>query len=266
MGLLAPGAAAFFGAGLGGAAAGLVGALGITGTLGSVLTGAITYGAYGAAAGGLISAIAGKDVLKGMQAGAVTGAITGGIGAGTGLIATPAASWGPQSAMSIAENPAWAMQPSMTGPPGIPPVAAPGPGAVQVGLLPAGVSPPMTAPAATPALPVAAAPPASANSPWLEIAGKTAQGIGGALFAPEPGEGAINEGKWIQGNYATHGGGLAPPNAYPSGAQTVSFGAGFQPAQPQSSSFYAYDPQTRKMTKTPTPQPMNAFNPNVYIS
>jgi hypothetical protein len=85
------------GGGLAGAASGLVTTLGLStgGVLGGAFAGALTYGAYGAAAGGIISAVSGGSVLKGMQKGALTGAAVGGIAGGTGLIEAAAPTFGP---------------------------------------------------------------------------------------------------------------------------------------------------------------------------
>lgn len=83
----------------GGAAAGITGALGLTGTaIGGALTGALTYAAYGATAGAAIAAASGKNVYKGATKGATLGAAVGGIAGGFGvpLPGAPA----PQTALS----------------------------------------------------------------------------------------------------------------------------------------------------------------------
>lgn len=70
----------------GGAALGLlpavgtmIGGLGLSAGLTTVLTGAITYGALGAGIGGLTAAISGKNILKGATTGFIGGAIGGGL-------------------------------------------------------------------------------------------------------------------------------------------------------------------------------------------
>lgn len=64
----------------------VLGSIGITGTMASVLGGAISSAAVGAGVGGLTAAISGKDVWSGIKGGALTGAITGGIAGGLGMI------------------------------------------------------------------------------------------------------------------------------------------------------------------------------------
>lgn len=64
---------------LGAAMGSLTSSMGLSGTLGSVVTGALTQAGYGAAIGAATSAITGGDIMKGMQGGALTGAITGGV-------------------------------------------------------------------------------------------------------------------------------------------------------------------------------------------
>lgn len=66
------------------AAAASVGtALGGTGTLGTILTGAVYQAGIGAAVGGGLAAVTGQDIGKGIAGGAAVGAITGGA---TGLL------------------------------------------------------------------------------------------------------------------------------------------------------------------------------------
>lgn len=91
---LAVGAAVFTaGAALGalpawGTVAGSLGTLiGGSGTLGTVLTGALTHAGYGALAGGLVSSLMGGSFESGAQLGALTGTVTGGV---SGLLAPPA--------------------------------------------------------------------------------------------------------------------------------------------------------------------------------
>lgn len=71
-----------FAGGWGAAAAGFASNLGLTGTLGSVVTGAVTQAGYGALVGGGISAVTGGNFIKGAQYGALAGAVTGGVTGG----------------------------------------------------------------------------------------------------------------------------------------------------------------------------------------
>ena len=64
----------------------VLGSVGISGTLASVLGGAISAGAIGAVTGGIGAAVGGGDFFKGMTKGFTTGAIAGGVGGGLGLI------------------------------------------------------------------------------------------------------------------------------------------------------------------------------------
>lgn len=71
-----------FAGGWGAAAAGFASNLGLTGTLGSVVTGAVTQAGYGALIGGGLSAATGGSFIKGAQLGALTGTVTGGLTGG----------------------------------------------------------------------------------------------------------------------------------------------------------------------------------------
>jgi len=75
--------------GWGAAASSLSSNLGLTGTLGKIVTGAVTQAGYGAAIGGVTSFVTGGDVMKGMQTGAAAGAVTGGITGGIGFETDP---------------------------------------------------------------------------------------------------------------------------------------------------------------------------------
>lgn len=97
------GAALGFAPTLGAAASSLTGSLGLSGTLGSVVTGAVTQAGYGAAIGGLTAAVTGGSISKGMRSGALTGAITGGVTGGLGFNTDPLSSLNDtQSAASAA--------------------------------------------------------------------------------------------------------------------------------------------------------------------
>lgn len=73
--------------GFAGTAAQLVTTLGLTATagVGSVLTGALTYGTYGALAGAAVGAGTGKNILKSAGTGALIGGAVGGAAAGFGV-------------------------------------------------------------------------------------------------------------------------------------------------------------------------------------
>lgn len=62
-----------------GTVAGALGGIAGEGLLGGILSGALQYAGYGALAGGVMSAISGGDILKGMKKGMLSGAVTGGI-------------------------------------------------------------------------------------------------------------------------------------------------------------------------------------------
>lgn len=64
----------------------VLGSIGISGTLASVLGGAISMGAVGAVTGGLASAVSGGNILKGATGGFLAGAATGGVLGGLGVI------------------------------------------------------------------------------------------------------------------------------------------------------------------------------------
>lgn len=79
-------------AGWGATATTLTQSLGLTGTLGNVVTGAVTQAGYGAAIGAATSAITGGDISDGAMYGALGGAVTGGVTGGLGLNPDPLAS------------------------------------------------------------------------------------------------------------------------------------------------------------------------------
>lgn len=64
----------------------MLGGIGISGTLASVLGGAISMGAVGAVTGGLGAAASGKSIWKGAQTGFLVGAATGGVMGGLGAV------------------------------------------------------------------------------------------------------------------------------------------------------------------------------------
>lgn len=74
--------------GLSGAIGSVLGSLGIeaTSTLGTVLTGAASGAATGAALGGVEAAVTGKDIVSGMEGGMGTGALAGGVMSGFGAL------------------------------------------------------------------------------------------------------------------------------------------------------------------------------------
>lgn len=64
----------------------VLGSVGISGGLASVLGGAISTGALGAVTGGLGAAISGKNILKGATGGFLSGALTGGVMGAAGMV------------------------------------------------------------------------------------------------------------------------------------------------------------------------------------
>lgn len=78
--------------GWGAAATAFSSSLGLTGAVGSVVSGAITGAGFGALTGGAISALSGGSFTDGAQMGALTGAAGGGILGGFGIGADPFAS------------------------------------------------------------------------------------------------------------------------------------------------------------------------------
>lgn len=75
--------------GWGAAATKLTSSIGLNGTLGKIITGAVTQAGYGAAIGAATSAVTGGDIMDGMQRGALTGAVTGGVTGGLGFETDP---------------------------------------------------------------------------------------------------------------------------------------------------------------------------------
>lgn len=81
-----------FAGGWAAAAGSFASSLGLTGTLGSIATGALTHAGFGAAIGGVGNLVMGGDPIKGAQMGALAGTVTGGFsGALSGFEAASAA-------------------------------------------------------------------------------------------------------------------------------------------------------------------------------
>ena len=72
-------------AGWGAIVSGAMAKVGLSGTLASVVGGAVAQAGYGALSGGVLGAVTGKGLLKGAQQGALAGAITGGVAGGFGF-------------------------------------------------------------------------------------------------------------------------------------------------------------------------------------
>jgi len=79
------GAALGAGVGWGGTVTGAVSKLGLSGGLANIVGGAITQAGYGAAIGGITSAVTGGGFVKGAQLGTATGLVTGGVTGAMGL-------------------------------------------------------------------------------------------------------------------------------------------------------------------------------------
>jgi hypothetical protein len=75
--------------GWGAAVTKLTSSIGLNGTLGKIVTGAVTQAGYGAAIGGVTSAVTGGDIMDGMKRGALIGAVTGGVTGGLGFETDP---------------------------------------------------------------------------------------------------------------------------------------------------------------------------------
>lgn len=202
------GAALGFAPTLGAAASSLTGSLGLSGTLGSVVTGAVTQAGYGAAIGGLTAAATGGSITKGMQTGAVTGAITGGVTGGLGFNTDPLSSLNGGEAASAAQ--------AASGGPGQ--LTAPGAlSAPQVATSPLGAAAPAVAQAA----------PASSGGllSWLgnnqTLVGTAVSGLGQGLMGAAEGsaqrDAMRDERTAIANNYALPtAGGMSPDMGAPS--------------------------------------------------
>lgn len=231
--------------GWGGAMSALTGSMGLTGTLGSVVTGALTNAGYGAVLGGVTSAVTGGDVMKGMGLGAAGGAITGGIGSAIqgGAVDPLSGLW---------EKGAATASPNLTTQ-SLERVATDGPATQGLGAGSKGGMVATSATAPQPATGVATAPGAVAPAApstatgantggflgaggWLErngaLAGNALSGLGQGLMAgmeEDDGEAAMEMAEWQQGNYtrpaygqatATEGGRPTPSGRWPGRAGT----------------------------------------------
>jgi hypothetical protein len=166
--------------GWGAAMGSLAGTLGLTGTLGSVLTGAFTMAGYGAALGGIGSLAMGGDFFQGAAGGALIGGATGGLMGGMGFATDPlAGAFGDAGAASGA-TPATPATSSVTGA-----SAATNAPTVSGGAL----SSPMTGPQFASA--GAAAPVSTAGTPFTTAAGAAPAAPTGGLFGT---------GGWIERN------------------------------------------------------------------
>lgn len=221
MGLLPAGATA------GSAAAG---AMGLSGTLGGVVSGAVTQAGYGAVIGGAVAEVSGGDFKEGMQQGAAAGALTGGVMGG--------------------------VDPSSVGVASAPDVSGAGPSATAA---PSANPAPSTpaAPSATSVTPPAATPSATSGGlmkpgGWLErnqtLVGQTVSGLGQGLMAKADNEAASEILKQRRANY----GGLDFGSSYRSAAPGSSgqspdarFGA------TPSSYEYRFDPKVGRIVRVP---------------
>lgn len=108
-------------AGWGATVGGMTQSLGLTGTLGNIVTGAATQAGYGAAIGAATSAITGGDMADGALYGALGGAVTGGVTGGLGINPDPLAASGEAASGAGSATPSMSTvsSPSVTGAPGI---------------------------------------------------------------------------------------------------------------------------------------------------
>ncbi|MCA1971906.1 MAG: hypothetical protein LDL44_03640 [Caenispirillum sp.] len=152
--------------GWGAAVSSVTGAL--EGTLGQIVTGAVTQAGYGAAIGAATSAITGGDPLKGALTGAIGGAVTGGVSGAIGLPTDPLSGIGQPSGANA-----------------------------QTTLIGSGGGDPLWGPAAAPATITGQTAPATATAPaaspgllgkggWVErngtLVGNTLSGLGSGLL------------------------------------------------------------------------------------
>lgn len=171
-----------FAGGWGAAAAGFASNLGLTGTLGSIVTGAVTQAGYGALAGGLISGVTGGNVIKGAQMGALTGAVTGGVTGGLGFATDPlgggAAAGQPGAAAAPGATPATSPTgfASFTPSTSVAPVSGPPVGDLTLGG--AAAAPAAAGPATAAAAPVAGTPTGFGSFLDKEVVGRTLAGLG----------------------------------------------------------------------------------------
>lgn len=161
-----------FAGGWGAAAAGFASNLGLTGALGSVVTGAVTQAGYGALAGGLISGVTGGDPLKGAQMGALTGAVTGGVTGGLGFATDPLGGAAAQAAPGATPATSPTGFASFTAPNGVGPVT--GPAAADLTLSTGAAVGPTTSTVA----PAASTPSGFGSFVDKEVVGRTLAGLG----------------------------------------------------------------------------------------
>lgn len=162
--------------GWGAVSASIGGELG-AGTLGSVVTGAITQAGYGAAIGGVLSKAGGGSFSQGAKGGAITGAVTGGLMGGMGMKTDPLEGIGTKG-----------------------PAAAPG------GVNPAG-GPELAGPAgSTGAQPVNAAANSGLDAHALDVLAR--EGTSTATNATQPGGGLFGPNGWVERNQKLVGGAI----------------------------------------------------------
>lgn len=245
--------------GLAGAASGAVAAVGIstTSTLGAALSGAITFAGYGAVAGGVMAAVTGKPILKGMSQGALSGAIMGGVGGAVGLITPAAPSWGP----GVAANPGTSVGSGMVGgAQGVPAVTPASPAVAAPTTVSAGVGAPTSVVAAPTAVPSSGG--LFGPNGWIEqnktLAGSVIQGIGGALEGDPYGDALRERERQFTENYEPVGSrGLFTPNStsyldtLPGlRAPADQWSAATPPGSQSTYGYrYEYDPAQRKVVK-----------------
>lgn len=158
------------------AAAGKVGSLLGTGTLGKTVAGAVYHAGYGAAIGGTVSKLSGGSFTQGAQRGAAIGAVTGGLAGGLGKL--PQTNPGNAGTWRNLINPTLATSPAGSAVASSPPTGATPDSSVAA-------SPAGSAVASAPPTGATVAAPIPPSEPWYKnpTLGHVAVGLGQGLSA-----------------------------------------------------------------------------------
>lgn len=199
-------------AGWGAISGGLTQSLGLTGTLGNILTGSLTQAGYGAVIGAATSAVTGGDISRGAMLGAAGGAVSGGVMGGLGMPTDPLASSSSASSGTAAPTAATPSMENLTSPQIS---GAPSIGDVGDGLMQTARSAPASAPVGGGSSMVGDV---LGKGGWLErngeLVGGLAKGVGQGLLSGMSDQAQIDAAAArqteIQNNYRVGGGGLMP--------------------------------------------------------